>query len=172
MEPYRLGEMEQRFAELIWQHAPVGSGRLVELCAAELGWKKSTTYTMLKRLCARGLFVNERGRVRALVSREEFAGLQSEQFVCERFGGSLPQFLAAFTRRRPLSEAEIEQLRQMIENAGGPNLTAGHSAPGGMQDAPNAAQAAPGTQTAAGTEAVSGARNMPGTGSRARSKEE
>lgn len=118
MEATRLGEMEGRFAELIWQNAPVGSGRLVQLCAEELGWKKSTTYTMLKRLCSRGLFANEGGVVRACVSPEEFAAMQSEQFVAERFGGSLPQFLAAFTRRHRLSEAEIAALQRMIDAAG------------------------------------------------------
>lgn len=145
MEPYKLGEMEQKFAELIWQNEPVGSGRLVELCAAELGWKKSTTYTMLKRLCARGLFANEGGRVRALVSREEFAGLQSEQFVAEAFGGSLPQFLAAFTRRRRLSGAEIEELRRLIESAGA-EQSAAPAAPdtaAAAQNTPGAAPCAP-----------------------------
>lgn len=119
MEPTKLGEMEQRFAELIWQNAPVGSGRLVSLCAEKLGWKKSTTYTMLKRLCERGLFANEGGVVVTRVTPEEFDALRSEQFVAETFGGSLPQFLAAFTRRRRLSEGEIAALQQLIDASGG-----------------------------------------------------
>ncbi len=118
MEQTKLGEMEQRFAELIWQNAPVGSGRLVSLCAESLGWKKSTTYTMLKRLCERGLFANEGGVVKTRVTPEEFDALRSEQFVAETFGGSLPQFLAAFTRRRRLSEGEIAALQQLIDTSG------------------------------------------------------
>lgn len=119
MEQTKLGEMEQRFAELIWKNAPVGSGRLVSLCAQELGWKKSTTYTMLKRLCERGLFANEGGVVKTRITPEEFDALRSEQFVAETFGGSLPQFLAAFTRRRRLSGAEIAELQRLIDAADG-----------------------------------------------------
>ena len=115
MEPYVLGEMEQRFAELIWQNEPVGSGALVRLAAQAFGWKKSTTYTMLKRLCERGLFANENGTVRALVSREDYRVKQGEQLLAEGFGGSLPRFLAAFTRRNKLSAEEIEALRRLIE---------------------------------------------------------
>ena len=118
MDGYRLGEMEQRFADLIWERAPVASGELVRLCAGAFGWKKSTTYTMLKRLCQRGLFENRGGRVVALTTREEFCARQGEQFLEESFGGSLPRFFAAFTRRNRLSDAEVEQLRQMIEAYG------------------------------------------------------
>lgn len=115
MEPYVLGEMEQRFAEMIWQNEPVGSGTLVQLAAQAFGWKKSTTYTMLKRLCERGLFANENGTVRALVSQEDYRVKQGEQFLAEGFGGSLPRFLTAFTRRNRLSNEEIEVLRRLIE---------------------------------------------------------
>lgn len=142
MDHPRLAEGEYRFACIVWEHEPLPSGRLVELSQQELGWKKSTTYTMLKRLCARGLFANEGGRVRALVSREEFAGLQSEQFVAEAFGGSLPQFLAAFTRRRRLSGAEIEELRRLIESAGA-EQSAGPAAPDTAAAAQNTPGAAP-----------------------------
>ncbi len=115
MEPYNLGEMEQKFADLIWQHAPVGSGALVKLAAQAFDWKKSTTYTMLKRLCDRGLFVNDGGTVRALVTKEDYHVRQGEQFLAEGFGGSLPRFLTAFTRRNKLSDDEIEALRRLIE---------------------------------------------------------
>ncbi|MBC5582140.1 BlaI/MecI/CopY family transcriptional regulator [Anaerofilum sp. BX8] len=118
MEDYRLGEMEQKFADLIWERAPVASGELVRLCAAAFGWKKSTTYTMLKRLCQRGLFENRGGRVQALTSKEEFCARRGEQFLEESFGGSLPRFFAAFTRHNRLSGAEVEELRQMIEAYG------------------------------------------------------
>lgn len=116
MNQTQLGEMERRFAELIWESAPVGSGELVRLCEERFGWKKSTTYTMLKRLCQRGLFENTGGQVTVLMSREDFSALQGETFLKESFGGSLPHFFAAFTRRNKLSHEEIEQLRQMIEN--------------------------------------------------------
>ena len=115
MHPTQLGEMEQRFADLIWEEAPVASGELVRLCEERFGWKKSTTYTMLKRLCQRGLFENAGGEVRALMGREDFLGMQGEAFLQQSFGGSLPHFLAAFTRRNRLSEEEIGQLRQRIE---------------------------------------------------------
>ena len=115
MEYRKLGVVETRFAELIWSHAPISSGELVRLCLQELEWKKSTTYTVLKKLCEQGLFQNEGGVVTALVSREEFYALQSEKFVEEAFSGSLPAFIAAFTKRKALSEAEIAQIRRMID---------------------------------------------------------
>lgn len=114
MEQYRLGEMEQRFADLIWLHAPIPSGELVKLCEKELSWKKSTTYTMLKRLCERSIFRNNNGMVSSVMTREEFQALQSERFVEETFDGSLPHFVAAFTTRRKLSENEIEELQKLI----------------------------------------------------------
>lgn len=115
MEPYKLGEMEQKFAELIWEHEPVGSGELTKLCETAFEWKRTTTYTMLKRLCQRNIFVNDQGTVRALMSREEFQAAQGEQFLEEHFEGSLPQFLAAFSRRKRLSSREIAQLKKLIE---------------------------------------------------------
>ena len=115
MEPYKLGEMEQKFAELIWEQEPIGSGELTKLCEAAFGWKRTTTYTMLKRLCQRNIFANEQGTVRALMSREEFQAAQGEQFLEEHFEGSLPQFLAAFSRRKKLSGREIAELKKLIE---------------------------------------------------------
>ena len=89
--------------------------QLVQLAQQELQWKKSTTYTVLKRLCSRGLFQNQSGTVSSLLSREEFYARQSEQFVEETFDGSLPAFLAAFTTRKKLSDEEVRQLQQLIE---------------------------------------------------------
>ena len=114
----KLGAVEARFADLIWQNAPIRSGELVKLCERELTWKKPTTYTVLRRLCQRGIFQNEDGIVTARISREEFYAMQSERFVEETFSGSLPSFLAAFTRRRSLSAAEIEEIRRMIDSYG------------------------------------------------------
>jgi len=119
MAEYKLGEVEMRFANLIWENEPLSSGELVKLCEKELDWKKSTTYTILRRVCDRELFRNENGTVTSLVSREEFEAVQSKQFVDESFGGSLPNFLAAFTSRNKLSEEEIQKLREIIEKSGG-----------------------------------------------------
>ncbi len=110
----KLGVIETRFAEIIWKKEPLSSRQLVELCDEELCWKKSTTYTVLKKLCERGLFQNEKGIVTSLVSREDYFAMQSEDFVNETFQGSLPAFLAAFTSRNKLSEQEIEELQRVI----------------------------------------------------------
>lgn len=119
MTEYRLGEIEMRFADIIWQNEPLTSGELVKLCEKELDWKKSTTYTILHRVCDRKLFQNEGGIVTSLVSKEEFLAGQSEKFVEDTFHGSLPKFLAAFTKRKKLSEKEIEELQKIIdENRG------------------------------------------------------
>ena len=119
MKEHQLGIMEAKFAELIWAHAPIASGELVKLCEKELDWKKSTTYTMLRRLCDRGLFQNSEGVVSPLLSQQEFQALQSEQFVQETFDGSLPSFLAAFATRAKLSEQEIEALQRLINEQKG-----------------------------------------------------
>ena len=116
MDDKKLGAVEARFADLIWQNAPIRSGELVKLCEAELQWKKPTTYTVLRRLCQRGIFSNDDGIVTARISREEFYAMQSERFVEETFSGSLPSFLAAFTRRRSLSADEVEEIRKMIDS--------------------------------------------------------
>ena len=115
MEQYKLGEKEREFAELIWQKAPIGSGELAKLCETALDWKRTTTYTMLKRLCERGIFANENGVVTEQMSREEFLAAQGEQFINETFAGSLPMFLAAFTRRKRLNEGEVQELKKLIE---------------------------------------------------------
>ena len=115
MDESRLGVVESRFADLLWQNAPISSGELVKLCEKEMSWKKSTTYTMLRRLCQRGLFENRASVVYTLVTRDEFYTRQSRQFVEETFSGSLPAFLAAFTAKSTLSDEEISQLQQLID---------------------------------------------------------
>ena len=115
MSELKLAPVESHFADLIWQHEPIPSGELVKVCERELNWKKPTTYTVLRKLCQRGIFQNQDGVVTSLISKEDFLGMQSEQFVEETFCGSLPAFLAAFTTRKKLSEQEIEQLMQLIQ---------------------------------------------------------
>ena len=118
MSDMKLGSVESRFADIIWRNEPLTSGQLVQLCQQELNWKKPTTYTVLRKLCERGLFKNENGTVTSLISREAFQSLQSEQFVEETFKGSLPAFIAAFTARKTLSPEEIAQIRAMIDSYG------------------------------------------------------
>lgn len=115
MEQYKLGEMERRLAELIWEKAPLSTGELTRLCSQAFDWKRTTTYTMLKRLCDRGIFSNESSVVVVKMEREEFLGAQGEQFLRESFEGSLPRFIAAFSRRQRLSAGEVAQLKQLIE---------------------------------------------------------
>lgn len=115
MGEWKMGPVETRFAEIIWEREPVSSTELVRLAEEALGWKKSTTYTVLKRLCDRGLFQNQGGAVTSLISRETYDTAQSRQFVEESFSGSLPAFLTAFTRRSRLTEEEISQLQALID---------------------------------------------------------
>ena len=119
MAEYKLGEVESIFADIIWHNEPLSSRRLAELAEQRLGWKRTTTYTILKRLCDRELFKNEGGKVISLVSREEFYARQSEIFVEETFNGSLPAFLAAFGSRKKLSDAEIDELQKVIDSMRG-----------------------------------------------------
>lgn len=115
MEQYKLGEMEQKFADLIWENAPISSGELVKMCEECFAWKRTTTYTMLKRLCDRDIFANDKGLVVVLMSREEFQAAKGEQFIDEHFEGSLPLFLTAFSRRKKLSNKEINELKKLID---------------------------------------------------------
>lgn len=119
MAEYKLGEMESIFADIIWQQEPLSSRKLAELAEERLNWKRTTTYTILKRLCDRGLFQNNGGQVTSLVSREEFYARQSEQFVDSAFQGSLPAFLAAFSSRKKLSDSEIQELQKLIDSMRG-----------------------------------------------------
>lgn len=115
MAEYKLGEVESKFADIIWKNEPLTSRRLAQLAEESLNWKRTTTYTILKRLCDRELFQNDGGIVTSLVSREEFYAEQSQQFVQDTFQGSLPAFLAAFGSRKRLSEAEIDELQKVID---------------------------------------------------------
>ena len=117
MEDTRLGAVETRFAEMVWRSAPIASGELVKLCQRELEWKKSTTYTVLRKLCEKGIFQNEGGTVSAVVSREEYYSAKSRQFVAETFDGSLPAFLAAFTGGKRLSAKDAAELQRLIDEA-------------------------------------------------------
>ena len=119
MDERKLGAIEARFADLIWENEPISSGALVRLCEENLGWKKSTTYTVLKKLCQRGIFRNEGGEVVSIVSREEFYAMQSRRFVEESFDGSLPAFIAAFSSGKPLTAREIADIRRMIDGMEG-----------------------------------------------------
>ena len=111
-----LGVVESKFADIIWSNEPVTSSEIVKLAEKELDWKKSTTFTVLRRLCEKGIFINNKGTVTSLISKQEFYSLQSEKFVDDTFGGSLPAFIAAFSKRKKLSRAEIEELRKMIND--------------------------------------------------------
>jgi len=115
MTDYKLTESEEKFAELIWQNEPVGSGELVKLCEKEMKWKKSTTYTVLKKLCEKGIFKNEDAVVSSMVTKDEYYSGQSIRFVEDTFGGSLPKFLAAFISGRKLSRQQAEELKKLID---------------------------------------------------------
>ena len=115
MSDYQMGAVESRFADIIWENEPISSTELSKRSEEILKWKKSTTYTVLKRLCDKGIFQNNKGTVTSLISKQEFCSLQSEKFVEETFEGSLPAFLAAFTARKNLTPDEVAQLRKMID---------------------------------------------------------
>lgn len=117
MEAARLGVVEAHFADIVWSHEPIGSGELVKLCQTELDWKKPTTYTVLRKLCERGIFKNEGGVVTSVIPRSDFYAMQGEKLVDEAFGGSLPAFIAAFTKRKELTKEEIEEIHRMIDSA-------------------------------------------------------
>ena len=117
MAEYKLGVVETQFADIVWNHSPMRTGKLVELCQQTLNWKRTTTYTVLKKFTDRGLFHLENGVVTVLVSREAYYATQSRQFVEASFNGSLPAFIAAFTQRQKLSQEEIDQIHRMIEAA-------------------------------------------------------
>lgn len=115
MNDYQMGEVETRFAEIIWENEPISSSELAKLSLNAFSWKKSTTYTVLKRLCDKGIFKNEGGTVSSLIGREEFYALQSERFVEDNFKGSLPAFLSAFAKCKSLSREDIETIKKMLD---------------------------------------------------------
>lgn len=115
MGDYKLAEAEERFARIIWENEPISSPELVKLCEKEMNWKKSTTYTVLKKLCDRGIFRNDNAMVSARLKKEEFYGMQSRKYVEDVFGGSLPKFLTAFCGGRKLSVEEVDQMKRFID---------------------------------------------------------
>ena len=116
MEQYKLGEKEKRLADIIWANAPMTTRKLTELCETAFAWKRTTTYTMLKRLCDRGLFKNDNGTVIVITTKEEFNMSQSQNFINETFGGSLPMFLTMFTKNKKLNKEDIDQLQRLIDS--------------------------------------------------------
>ncbi len=118
MAEIQLGAVEARFADIIWEREPVTSTELIKLAAAKLTWKRTTTHTVLRRLCDKGLFQNNNGVVTSLLTRQEFYALHSKKYVDETFAGSLPAFLAAFTSEKKLTAEEITEIRELIDKAG------------------------------------------------------
>ena len=112
---YIMTETEQQFAEIIWDNEPLGSGQLVKLASQKLNWKKSTTYTVLRKLCEKGIFKNEDTVIRAVISKEEYVRRKGEIYLEEHYNGSLPKFVAAFMDKKKLKRSEIEELAKMIE---------------------------------------------------------
>jgi len=117
MSKDKLAQSEARFAELIWKNEPIASGELVKLCGRELSWKKSTTYTVLKKLCEKGIFQNEDAVVTSLIKKDEYCARQSRRFVEDVFGGSLPGFLTAFIGGKKLSGRQAEELKELIDES-------------------------------------------------------
>lgn len=115
METPKIFESEYRFCLILWEHDPVTTTELVKLCQAQLGWKRTTTYTVIKRLGERGVLKNQDGLVTALISKEEAQVSEIDELMEKKFQGSLPAFLAAFARKQSLTEKEIEEIRRIIE---------------------------------------------------------
>ena len=115
MEDLKLGMVEARFADLIWENEPLSTKALVALCQEELQWKRTTTYTVLKKLCNRGIFITEDSIIRSLISKDQFHAIRSEAFIQENFHGSLPAFLAAFTSRKPLTAEQLCEIRKLMD---------------------------------------------------------
>ena len=119
MNELRMGTAEAKFADIIWNNEPISSGDLAKLANVEFEWKKTTSFTVLKRLCDRGIFQNQNGTVTSKISRNEFYARHSESYVEENFGGSLPAFLVAFGERKKLKAKEIDEIKKIIESMRG-----------------------------------------------------
>ena len=115
METPKIFESEYRFCLIMWEHEPVTTSELVKLCQEQLGWKRTTTYTVIKRLGERGILKNEDGLVSSLVSKEAAQAREINELVEEKFQGSLPAFIAAFTKRQDISQAELDEVQRMID---------------------------------------------------------
>jgi predicted transcriptional regulator len=116
MNDIRLGVVEAKFADIVWLNAPLTTKELISICEKELNWKRTTTYTVLKKLCEKGIFKTENSIVSCLISKEDFYSMQSESFVENTFEGSLPAFISAFTKRKKLSEKELKEIKDMINS--------------------------------------------------------
>ena len=116
METPKIFDSELRFCEILWEHQPVRSSELAHLCTEKLGWKKSTTYTFIKKLCENGIFKNENAIVSSVLNKEEYHRAQGEAFVEKAYGGSLPKMIAAFIQSKKLSAAQIAEIEAMIED--------------------------------------------------------
>ena len=115
MDTPKIFESEYRFCLIMWEHEPVTTSELVKLCQEQLGWKRTTTYTVIKRLSERGVLKNENGTVTALVSKEEAQAREINDLVKEKFQGSLPAFVAAFTKRQDISNEDLDEVQRMID---------------------------------------------------------
>lgn len=115
MKTIELGDVQAAFADIIWDNEPVRSGELVKICEDKFKWKKPTTYTVLRKLCEKGLFTNENGVVTSVISKEEFNATKTEKFVEDTYEGSLPAFIAAFMSRKKISKGEIDEIQKMID---------------------------------------------------------
>lgn len=122
MSEIRLGLVEGRFADIVWEHAPMTTKELIKICEKELNWKRTTTYTVLKKLCERGILHMEDSQVTVLIPRNEFYAIQSERFVQRNYQGSLPAFIAAFTSRQKPTQEELDQIKKMIQDYEEANL--------------------------------------------------
>ena len=118
MEIPKIHESEYRFCLVLWEHEPVTAVELAKLCLAQLGWKRTTTYTVIKRLCERGVLRNEDGTITSLISKEEAQACEIDELVEKKFEGSVPAFIAAFTKRKRLTEGEIQTIRELIDSIG------------------------------------------------------
>ncbi len=116
MKDFELGAIQERFADIVWAHEPIASGELAKICEKELGWKRPTTYTVLRKLCEKGLLQNREGIVSSLVPREEFYSAKSEQIIEDSYQGSLPAFVASFISRKSISAEEADAIQKMIDS--------------------------------------------------------
>ena len=118
MAEIKLGMVEARFADIVWANEPLTTKELVALCENELNWKRTTTYTVLKKLCEKGIFKTENSIVTSLISKQEYYAIQSENFVAETFAGSLPAFIAAFSSRKKPTEKELQEIKKLLDSFG------------------------------------------------------
>ena len=115
MRDFELGAIQERFADIVWANEPIASGDLAKICERELSWKRPTTYTVLRKLCEKGLLQNKDGIVTSLVSQEEFYSAKSEQIIEDSYKGSLPAFIAAFIAKNNISADEADEIQKMID---------------------------------------------------------